>query len=130
MPSYTLPEDRSYTDEHIWLREDAQGLTVGISDFAQAQLEEVVYVDMPAVGSAVEAGKEFGSVESMKSVSALFSPVSGVVEAVNTDLESRPNLVNSDCYGQGWILRLHKKAEKTVPLLSAQEYQDHLKSLS
>ena len=128
MSSYTLPEDRSYTDEHIWLLEDAQGLTVGISDFAQAQLEEVVYVDMPAVGTIVEAGKEFGSVESMKSVSALFSPVSGVVEAVNTDLENKPDLVNSDCYGQGWILRLRKEGENTVPLLSAEEYRDHLKS--
>ncbi|ATD80131.1 MULTISPECIES: glycine cleavage system protein GcvH [Desulfovibrio] len=128
MSSYTLPEDRSYTDEHIWLREDAQGLTVGISDFAQAQLEEVVYVDMPAVGSAVEAGKEFGSVESMKSVSALFSPVSGVVEAVNTDLENKPDLVNSDCYGQGWILRLRREGDNAVPLLSAEEYRTHLKS--
>lgn len=130
MSSYTLPEDRSYTDEHIWLLEDAQGLTVGISDFAQAQLEEVVYVDMPAMGTIVEAGKEFGSVESMKSVSALFSPVSGVVEAVNTDLENKPDLVNSDCYGQGWILRLRKEGENTVPLLSAEEYRDHLKSQS
>ncbi|WP_291438731.1 glycine cleavage system protein GcvH [Desulfovibrio sp.] len=128
MSSYTLPEDLSYTDEHIWLREDAQGLTVGISDFAQAQLEEVVYVDMPAVGSAVEAGKEFGSVESMKSVSALFSPVSGVIEAVNTELESKPDLVNNDCYGQGWILRLRKEGDNTVPLLSAEEYRAHLKS--
>lgn len=128
MSSYTLPEDRSYTDEHIWLLEDAQGLTVGISDFAQAQLEEVVYVDMPAVGTIVEAGKEFGSVESMKSVSALFSPVSGVVEAVNTDLENKPDLVNSDCYGQGWILRLRKEGENTVPLLSPEAYGEHLKS--
>ncbi len=130
MSSYTLPEDRSYTEEHIWLLEDAQGLTVGISDFAQAQLEEVVYVDMPAVGSTVEAGKEFGSVESMKSVSALFSPVSGVVEAVNTDLENKPDLVNSDCYGQGWILRVRKEGENTVPLLTAEAYGKHLKSQS
>ena len=131
MADNTLPQDRSYTSEHIWLLEDDDGFTVGISDFAQAQLQEVVYVDMPAVGDMLEAGKEFGSVESMKSVNALFAPASGEVAATNASLEDQPGLVNSDCYGQGWIVRLRKTdAPQTVPLLSAEEYQKFLGSLA
>ncbi len=131
MADYTLPNDRAYTSEHIWLLENEDGSTLGISDFAQAQLEEVVYVDMPAVGDQLEAGKEFGSVESMKSVNALFAPVSGEVTAINTSLESQPGLVNSDCYGQGWIVRLRRTEPlSSAGLLTAEEYQNLLKSLA
>lgn len=131
MADYTLPNDRAYTGEHIWLLENEDGSTLGISDFAQAQLEEVVYVDMPAVGDQLEAGKEFGSVESMKSVNALFAPVSGEVTAINASLESQPGLVNSDCYGQGWIVRLRRTEPlSTAGLLTAEEYHNLLKSLA
>ena len=106
MADYTLPQDRAYTSEHIWLLEDEDGFTLGISDFAQAQLEEVVYVDMPAVGDQLEAEKEFGSVESMKSVNALFMPVAGSVLEVNETLESTPTLVNAKPYNEGWMLRI------------------------
>ena len=131
MADYTLPDDRAYTSEHIWLREDEDGFTLGISDFAQAQLEEVVYVDMPAVGEQLEAGKDFGSVESMKSVNALFTPVSGEVTAINASLESQPGIVNSDCYGQGWIVRL-RRAESlpSAGLLTAEEYRNLLEYLA
>ncbi|OXS30126.1 MAG: glycine cleavage system protein H [Desulfovibrio sp. MES5] len=126
-----MPNDRAYTSEHIWLLENEDGSTLGISDFAQAQLEEVVYVDMPAVGDQLEAGKEFGSVESMKSVNALFAPVSGEVTAINTSLESQPGLVNSDCYGQGWIVRLRRTEPlSSAGLLTTEEYQNLLESLA
>lgn len=129
MADHTLPEDRTYTSEHIWLLEDEDGFTIGISDYAQAQLEEVVYVDMPAVGDPLEAGKEFGSVESMKSVNALFAPVAGEVTAINTSLESRPGLVNSDCYRQGWIVRLRRTEPRSATaLLTAEEYRALLES--
>ena len=102
-----IPADLRYTPEHEWVRVTGDGtVRVGITDFAQSSLGDVVYVQLPDVGSEVAAGESFGEVESTKSVSDLYAPVTAKVIAVNGDLESNPALVNSDPYGQGWLLEL------------------------
>jgi glycine cleavage system H protein len=100
-----IPADLRYTAEHEWLRQSGDDtVRVGITDFAQSALGDVVFVQLPDVGSEVTAGEPFGEVESTKSVSDLFAPVSGTVLAVNGDLEGSPQLVNSDPYGAGWLV--------------------------
>jgi glycine cleavage system H protein len=100
-----IPADLRYTAEHEWVRLSGDDtVRVGITDFAQSALGDVVFVQLPDVGSEVTAGESFGEVESTKSVSDLFAPVSGTVSAVNGDLADSPQLVNSDPYGSGWLL--------------------------
>jgi glycine cleavage system H protein len=100
-----IPPDLHYTAEHEWARRSADDtVRVGITDFAQSALGDVVFVQLPDVGTEVTAGESFGEVESTKSVSDLYAPVSGKVSAVNSDLEGSPELVNSDPYGGGWLL--------------------------
>ena len=102
-----IPADLRYTPEHEWVRRTGDDtVRVGITDFAQSSLGDVVFVQLPAVGTAVTAGESFGEVESTKSVSDLYAPVSATVVAVNTELEGSPELVNSDPYGEGWLLEL------------------------
>ncbi|CAJ1503041.1 glycine cleavage system protein GcvH [[Mycobacterium] burgundiense] len=102
-----VPSDLKYTEEHEWIRRTAADtVRVGITDFAQSALGDVVFVQLPDVGAAVTAGESFGEVESTKSVSDLFAPLSAKVIAVNGDLEGSPDLVNSDPYGAGWLLDL------------------------
>lgn len=123
-----LPEDCTYTVEHIWLRRDGDDWYVGITDFAQDQLGEVVYVDLPTRGEAFAAGSEFGTVESLKSVSPLFMPVAGTVTGANAELENAPTLVNADCYGKGWMLRLRAADNAAVEaLLCAEAYRRVIK---
>jgi glycine cleavage system H protein len=115
-----FPEDLAYTREHEWYR--ATDGAVGITDHAQAALGDVVYVELPAPGTRLEAGRPFGTVESVKSVSDLYAPVTGVVVAVNEELARAPELVNQDPYGRGWMLRV--RAEGPVQgLLTAEEYR-------
>ena len=102
-----IPADLHYTAEHEWIRRSAEAtVRIGITDFAQSALGDVVFVQLPAVDTEVTAGEAFGEVESTKSVSDLYAPLSGKVVAVNADLESTPQLVNSDPYGAGWLLDL------------------------
>ena len=101
-----LPENLRYTDEHVWLCVEGETATVGISDFAQDQLGEIAFVDLPAVVTTYKNGQEFGTVESLKSVNALFMPVAGSVLEVNETLESTPTLVNAKPYNEGWMLRI------------------------
>jgi len=102
-----VPEDLGYTKEHEWVREEAPGRArIGITDFAQDALGDVVYVDVPEVGTVVTAGQPFGEVESTKSVSDVYAPVSGTVIERNALLEDRPELVNEQPYGDGWLVVL------------------------
>ena len=98
-----VPADLKYTRDHEWARAEGDGVRVGITDFAQDALGDVVFVQLPAVGSRVEARQLRGEVESTKSVSELYAPISGVVAEVNTDLETSPEQMNADPYGAGWI---------------------------
>jgi glycine cleavage system H protein len=101
-----LPEDLRYAEDHEWLRPSAAAARIGISDYAQDQLGDIVYVELPAVGRQLAKGEEFGTVESVKAVSSLYMPVGGEVTAVNAQLAEAPELVNSDPYGQGWMIEI------------------------
>jgi glycine cleavage system H protein len=118
------PEDLKYTAEHEWLKAGEEGpVRVGITDFAQDQLGDIVYVQLPEVGSAVRAGDACGELESTKSVSDLFAPVNGTVTAVNESLADQPDLVNSDPYGEGWMVRIRLTEEGELDdLLEAEAY--------
>jgi glycine cleavage system H protein len=101
-----LPEDVKYTKDHEWAKAAGDTVTIGINDYAQDQLGEIVFVELPEVGDTFSAEDEFGSVESVKAVSELFMPISGEVVAVNENLEDAPELVNEDCYQGGWIIKV------------------------
>ena len=101
-----IPDDLRYTEEHEWVRVDGDVVVVGITDHAQEQLGDVVYVDLPPAGATVEEGASFGEVESTKSVSDLFAPVAGTIESRNDELDDRPELLNEDPYGEGWLVRI------------------------
>ncbi len=126
-----IPADLIYTPEHEWVRRTGEDtVRVGITDFAQSSLGDVVFVQLPPVGSQVTAGEAFGEVESTKSVSDLFAPVSATVVAVNADLDGNPALVNSDPYGQGWLLELQAGGDALdqglAALLDAEGYRGTL----
>jgi glycine cleavage system H protein len=123
-----IPADLHYTVEHEWVRRTGEDIVrVGITDFAQSSLGDVVFVQLPEVGSDVTAGESFGEVESTKSVSDLYAPVSAKVVAVNGDLEASPDLVNTDPYGEGWLLELQADGDTLdqgiVALLDADAYR-------
>jgi len=101
-----VPDDLKYTAEHEWARVDGTTIRIGVTDYAQEALGDVVYVTLPEVGAKVGQGDAFGEVESTKSVSDLYAPITGTVTARNDELESRPELINSDAYGEGWIVEI------------------------
>jgi len=117
------PTDRSYSKDHEWVLVDGDVATIGISDFAQDQLGEVVYVDMPAEGDVLTAGESFGEIESVKSVSELVAPVSGEIIEVNDSLGDSPETVNSDAHGAGWMVKVRFTDESELDaLLSGEDY--------
>jgi glycine cleavage system H protein len=117
------PAELRYTEEHEWARADGNRVTIGITDYAQDALGDVVFVDLPDVGTAVEAGEPFGEVESTKSVSDLYAPVSGTVAERNEVLETNPEKVNQDPYGDGWMLVIEVSDPSAVEgLLDADAY--------
>lgn len=121
------PADLKYTVDHEWARTVSAGVTVGITHFAQEALGDIVYVSLPEVGAEVAAGEVFGEVESTKSVSDLYAPVSGIVRARNDALDSRPELLNSDPYGEGWIVTIEPSSPDDVAaLLDVDAYQSSL----
>ncbi len=120
------PTDLLYTKEHEWLRIDGDTGVIGITDHAQKELGDIVYIELPKPGSTFESGEVFGSVESVKAVSELFIPVSGEVLEINDELGSAPERVNADPYGTGWMIRVRPlNTEETGSLLSAEEYDEY-----
>ena len=122
-----VPETLYYTPEHEWLRMEGDLAYIGITDFAQGELGDIVYVDVPTQGESIEAGAVFGTVEAVKTVSDLYMPLSGYVLELNPNLADQPELLNQDPYGQGWIIkvRLNNQAD-LEQLLSAASYREHL----
>lgn len=120
------PENLLYSKTHEWVRVDGAVATVGITDYAQEQLGDVVMVDLPAVGKTVTAGQEMGTVESVKAVSEVFSPISGEVVEVNGELEAHPELVNQDPFGAGWLVKI-KVIETPANLMDAQAYEQFVR---
>jgi glycine cleavage system H protein len=122
-----VPKDLRYTKEHEWVRLRGQEAEVGITDFAQGELGDVVFVELPAVGTRVAQMKSFGTIDAVKTVSDLFAPVSGEVAAVNTDLKNDPALINQSPYEKGWMIRIKMaNPAEADALLSAEAYEKAL----
>ena len=118
-----VPENLLYTQEHEWIRVDKNNATVGITQFAQDQLGDIVFVELPEVGTVIEKETPFGVVESVKTVSDLYAPISGTVKAVNQDLESSPEQVNNAPYGSGWIIEIEISDKNELEkLMSPEKY--------
>jgi glycine cleavage system H protein len=126
-----VPEDLHYSKDHEWVRVDGNEAVIGITDYAQNSLGDVVYVELPKPGDEFAANESFGSVESVKAVSEVFTPVAGVVSAINESLADEPEKVNSDPYGDGWMIRVRMSHSGEVDsMLSAAEYEDFTKAES
>lgn len=124
------PDNLYYTKDHEWVRLEGEEAVVGITDFAQKQLGDIIYVDLPQPGKVLEAHQAIGSVESVKSVSDVYSPVSGEVLAANSELAQTPDLINKDPHGQGWIVRLKIKDKSELNnLMKAADYEKYLEGL-
>ncbi|MBS1877456.1 MAG: glycine cleavage system protein GcvH [Acidobacteria bacterium] len=123
----TYPEDLYYTKEHEWVRVEGQSATIGITDHAQSELGDIVYVDLPQPGATIEQGKTFGSVESVKAVSDVYAPVSGEVAEVNQTLATNPEKLNEDPHGEAWLVKIKLTAPDEIKqLLSAADYQKYI----
>ena len=123
--AFKIPADLQYTKTHEWIRIEGSQATVGISDYAQDALGDVVYLELPDVGASYEAGAPFGAVESVKAASDLYIPVAGEVIEVNEPLINQPELLNSDPYGAGWLIKI-KVAQGVGALMSADAYQKYV----
>jgi len=122
-----FPEELKYTEEHEWVLVEGDLATIGISDFAQDSLGDVVFVELPEVGTEVTAGKAFGVVESVKAVSDVYAPVSGTVEEVNEELPEAPEIINTSPYGDGWMVKIRISDPVELDgLMDAAAYQAHL----
>jgi len=122
-----FPEGLFYTESHEWVKEEGGQMKIGLTDFAQGQMKDIVYVDLPQAGSEFKKGEPIGSVESVKTVADIFSPVTGKVVEVNATLKDSPQLINEDPYGKGWIVKMEiKNREELKALLSSKAYQGKL----
>ena len=126
-----VPEDLHYSKDHEWVRVDGGEAIIGITDYAQNSLGDVVYVELPKAGDSFSASESFGSVESVKAVSEVFTPISGAIARINESLADEPEKVNSDPYGEGWMIRvLMSNPGEVDSLLTAAEYEDFTKAES
>ena len=120
-----VPANLKYSNDHEWCRVEGEYAYVGITDFAQSELGDIVFVDIPTEGETLAAGDVFGSIEAVKTVSDAFIPVSGVVEEINPAIDADPSLVNSDPYGEGWMIKVKMSApEEVETLLTPEQYAD------
>lgn len=122
----SYPQDRRYTKSHEWVLLDGNTATIGITNYAQEQLGDVVFVELPTVGSTLERDGAMGNIESVKAVSEVFAPVAGEVVEVNGTLEARPELLNTDPHGEGWLVRVNMTPGSDAGLLTAAEYEAFL----
>ena len=118
-----FPSELKYTKDHEWLKVEGNIITIGITEFAQKELGDIVYVELESEGEILEDGEVFGTIEAVKTVSDLFMPVAGKVTEINSKLENNPEIVNSDSYGEGWMIKI-KFDGSTDELLSAEQYQE------
>ena len=120
-----IPKELKYTEEHEWIRIDGNTATIGITDFAQGELGDIVYIDIDSIGNELDDNEIFGTVEAVKTVSDLFMPIKGKVLEINSDIESTPEIVNEDPYGKGWIIKIEIPEEQDISnLLSDEEYRN------
>ena len=127
MADYDIPEDLRYSNEDEWVRDTGDTAVVGITDYAQDQLGDIVFVELPEVGSRLVRGEVFGVIESVKAVSELCAPIGGNIKTVNGELEDHPEAVNESCYGSGWIVEITGPDRSEFnSLLDASEYRRHV----
>ncbi len=128
MADYEIPAELHYTREDEWCRVEGNRVVIGVTDYAQQQLGDIVFVELPAVGTTIERGEPFGVIESVKAVSDLYAPVTGEVVEVNGDLGERPEQVNEDCYGDGWLIAvaISEDADLSEQHLDAAAYRRHV----
>ena len=120
-----IPKELKYTEEHEWIRIDGNTATIGITDFAQGELGDIVYIDIDSIGNDLDSNEIFGTVEAVKTVSDLFMPIKGKVLEINSDIESTPEIVNEDPYGKGWIIKIEIPEDQDISnLLSDEEYRN------
>ena len=120
-----IPKELKYTEEHEWIRIDGNTAIIGITDFAQGELGDIVYIDIDSIGNDLDSNEIFGTVEAVKTVSDLFMPIKGKVLEINSDIESTPEIVNEDPYGKGWIIKIEIPEEQDISnLLSDEEYRN------
>ena len=123
------PDDRHYTQSHEWVKIDGEVGTIGITDHAQKELGEIVYLELPETGHVFNANEEFGTVESVKAVSELYTPISGEVVEVNKGAIAEPGIVNDDPFGDGWLLRIKLSTDQEVStLMSAEQYAEYVRT--
>lgn len=129
MSKSNIPENLRYSKDHEWVLVEGDTATIGITDYAQHSLGDVVYVDLPRVGDKFEANAAFGSVESVKAVSEIFTPIAGVISAVNDTINDSPEVVNNDAYAGGWMVKVTMNNPGDADaMLSAEEYEEYLKA--
>jgi glycine cleavage system H protein len=121
------PEELRYADSHEWVRVDGEMGTIGITEYAQKQLGEIVYLELPEVGHVYNAGDEFGTVESVKAVSELYTPVSGEVVEVNKAAVVEPGIINDDPFGDGWLVKLKLSTDEAAKLMTAEQYAAYVR---
>ena len=120
-----IPKELKYTEENEWIRIDGNTATIGITDFAQGELGDIVYIDIDSIGNELDDNEIFGTVEAVKTVSDLFMPIKGKVLEINSDIESTPEIVNEDPYGKGWIIKIEIPEDQDISnLLSDEEYRN------
>ena len=121
------PNDIKYTKEHEWVSLDGETATIGITDYAQSQLGDIVFVEFPDINSEINQNETFGVIEAVKTVADLFAPVSGEIIEVNSSLEDSPNFINSDPYGSGWIIKVKiNDSNEYNGLMSSEDYEEHI----
>ena len=124
-----LPEELKYTEEHEWIKVDGNIATIGITDFAQGELGDIVYIEIDSIGNELNVSEIFGTVEAVKTVSDLFMPIKGTVLEINSNIESTPEIVNEDPYDKGWIIKIEISENRDIEnLLSADDYRKMMKS--
>jgi glycine cleavage system H protein len=129
LDEYKIPEDRRYSADDEWVLEDGDRVRVGVSDYAQQQLGDIVFIELPELGATVSRGAAFGVIESVKAVSDLNAPVSGAVSEVNGELGEAPERVNEDCYGEGWIIAITPSAPGEIEeLMESDAYLETIAS--
>jgi len=122
-----IPKNLKYSSEHEWIKIDGQMVTIGITDFAQNELGDIVFVEFPEVGDKFENSDVFGTIEAVKTVADLFAPISGEITNINTSLEDTPEAINNDPYGDGWVIKLKlRDSSELDDLLDAKAYKEHL----
>ena len=123
-----VPENLLYTKQHEWINEEDRSVKVGITDFAQSQLGDIIFLDLPEVGDQIVAGESFGEIEAVKTVSELYAPINGTILEVNEDLEESPENINQDCYGSGWIIKVSKDGDlESEGLIDNKAYSNLIK---